>query len=41
VIRVEVDPETAACLLEPDLRHRIRGAVHDIVTAASLALMTG
>jgi CRP-like cAMP-binding protein len=37
-VRIEVHPETAASLLEARLRHQIRSAVHDIVTAASLAL---
>jgi CRP-like cAMP-binding protein len=39
VVRIEVHPEAAADLLEAGLRHQIRAAVHDIVTAASLALV--
>jgi CRP-like cAMP-binding protein len=39
VIRVEVDPVAAADLLPSGPRHELQGAVHDIVTAASLALM--
>jgi CRP-like cAMP-binding protein/GNAT superfamily N-acetyltransferase len=39
VVRIVVDPEAAAGLLEAGLRHQIRAAVHDIVTAASLALV--
>jgi CRP-like cAMP-binding protein/GNAT superfamily N-acetyltransferase len=39
VVRIEVHPEAAAGLLEAGLRHQIRSAVHDIVTAASLALV--
>jgi CRP-like cAMP-binding protein len=39
VVRIEVRTEAAASLLEAGLRHQIRSAVHDIVTAASLALV--
>jgi protein lysine acetyltransferase len=39
VLRIEVRPEAAADLLAAGLRHQIRSAVHDIVTAASLALV--
>jgi RimJ/RimL family protein N-acetyltransferase len=38
VVRVEVDPASAASLLETRVRREVRAAVHDIVTAASLAL---
>jgi CRP-like cAMP-binding protein len=38
VVRVEVDPTEAACLLDGGLRRELRAAVHDVVTAASLAL---
>jgi CRP-like cAMP-binding protein len=39
VVRIEVRTEAAAGLLEAGLRHQIRSAVHDTVTAASLALV--
>jgi CRP-like cAMP-binding protein len=39
VVRIEVQTGAAASLLEAGLRHQIRSAVHDIVTAASLALV--
>jgi CRP-like cAMP-binding protein len=38
VVFVEVDPAAAAALLLPDTRQALALAVHDIVTAASLAL---
>jgi CRP-like cAMP-binding protein len=38
VVYVELDPAAAAGLLPPDLRRSLASAVHDIVTAASLAL---
>jgi RimJ/RimL family protein N-acetyltransferase len=38
VVRVEVVPAAAAGLLETGLRREVRSAVHDVVTAASLAL---
>ena len=37
VRRVEVHSLTAAALLDPDLAEALRIAVHDVVTAASLA----
>jgi GNAT superfamily N-acetyltransferase len=40
VVRVALDPEAAAALLDPLRREELRAAVHDIVTAASLALTT-
>ncbi len=39
VIRVEVDPVGAADLLPSGPRRELQAAVHDVVTAASLALM--
>jgi CRP-like cAMP-binding protein len=38
VIRVEIDPTRAAGLLDEGLRQELQTAVHDIVTAATLAL---
>jgi GNAT superfamily N-acetyltransferase len=38
VRRVDVQPARAAALLEPHLAEALRSAVHDVVTAASLAL---
>lgn len=38
VLRVRIPTRSAASLLDPDLRARLAGAVHDVVTAASLAL---
>ena len=38
VVRVSIPSRSAASLLDPDLRARLAGAVHDVVTAASLAL---
>jgi hypothetical protein len=38
LVLVEVDPEAAASLIDVDVRRRLADAVHDIVTAASLAL---
>jgi RimJ/RimL family protein N-acetyltransferase len=40
VIRTEVDPGAAAQLLDSGLRAELQAAVHDVVTAASLALTT-
>jgi RimJ/RimL family protein N-acetyltransferase len=39
VIAVEIDSAAAAAVLDLELRQGLRAAVHDIVTAASLALM--
>jgi len=38
VLRYTVDPATAARLLDPRVRGQLAAAVHDVVTAASLAL---
>jgi CRP-like cAMP-binding protein len=38
VVRIDIDPAAAASLLDPREGRRLAGAVHDIVTAASLAL---
>jgi RimJ/RimL family protein N-acetyltransferase len=38
VVRVVVDPESAAALLDTGVRQELGAAVHDVVTAASLAL---
>jgi CRP-like cAMP-binding protein len=38
LLRFDVDPAAAAALLDPQLQARIAAAVHDVVTAASLAL---
>jgi RimJ/RimL family protein N-acetyltransferase len=38
VVRIDIDPLAAASLLDPDERKKLAAAVHDIVTAASLAL---
>ncbi len=40
VLRVTMPSRSAASLLDPDLRAQLAGAVHDVVTAASLALST-
>jgi RimJ/RimL family protein N-acetyltransferase len=40
VVRVGLDPGAGAALLDPLRREELRAAVHDIVTAASLALTT-
>lgn len=38
VLYVEVEPEAAAATLSPSVREELGSAVHDVVTAASLAL---
>jgi CRP-like cAMP-binding protein len=38
VLRYEIDPAAAAALLDATLRRQLAAAVHDVVTAASLAL---
>lgn len=38
LVRVSVDPERAAALLDSDIRRQLAEAVRDVVTAASLAL---
>lgn len=40
VLKVTVDPAAAAAVLEPGVRRALATAVHDVVTAASLALRT-
>lgn len=40
VIRVEVPSDAAARLIDPAVRAEVRATTHDIVTAATLALMT-
>jgi CRP-like cAMP-binding protein len=40
VIRVEVPTDAAAKLIDPSVRAELRSTTHDIVTAATLALMT-
>jgi CRP-like cAMP-binding protein len=39
VLRIDVSAEAAAALLAPEVRGRLRTMTHDVVTAASLALM--
>jgi hypothetical protein len=38
VVMATVDPSAAADLLDPEVRRTLAAAVHDVVTAASLAL---
>lgn len=40
VVRVEVSTDAAAELIDPSVRSELRSTTHDIVTAATLALMT-
>jgi hypothetical protein len=40
VIRVETSADAAAKLIDPSVRAQLRSTTHDIVTAATLALMT-